>query len=100
MEAAKARQRFAFEELFIFNLRALARKKKWQEQQTPVKIEREKFAKELGKFKKNLPFDLTRTQERVLAEVFADLEKEVPMNRLLEGDVGAGKTIVAAAAAF
>ena len=100
MEAAKARQRFAFEELFIFNLRALARKKKWQEQQTPVKIEREKFAKELGKFKKNLPFDLTRTQERVLAEVFADLEKEVPMNRLLEGDVGAGKTVVAAAAAY
>ncbi|MEX1061655.1 MAG: ATP-dependent DNA helicase RecG, partial [Patescibacteria group bacterium] len=99
-EAFKARQRFAFEELFTFNLRALVRKKKWQEQQTPVKIERERFSPEIAEFIKNLPFKLTKAQNRVLEEVFADLEKAVPMNRLLEGDVGSGKTVIAAAAAY
>jgi ATP-dependent DNA helicase RecG len=48
----------------------------------------------------DLPFTLTRAQERAIAEIRADLAREVPMNRLLQGDVGSGKTLVAVAAAL
>jgi len=100
VEAKKARQRFAFEELFNLNIRSLLRKKKWQEQKTPVKIERRKSEEKLQEFIRNLPFTLTKAQKRALEEVFQDMTKEVPMNRLLEGDVGAGKTVIAAAAVY
>ena len=54
---------------------------------------------ELGKFRAALPFALTSAQQRAFAEVGADLAASVPMNRLLQGDVGSGKTVVAAMAA-
>jgi len=94
----KARQRFAFEELFFLQLAALQRKKKWQKHQLAFK-----FRLDQGKileFTASLPFELTRAQKKVLREIFADLEKDKPMNRLLEGDVGSGKTVVAAAAIY
>lgn len=47
-----------------------------------------------------LPFQLTGAQQRAIAQVAADLSRSVPMNRLVQGDVGSGKTMVAAAAAF
>jgi len=97
-EAAKdgARLRLAFDELFILQLGVLGRKHDWQESQpgnpfsakTPV----------LDVFTKSLPFELTAAQHRVLEELLADLEKPRPMSRLLQGEVGSGKTVVATAA--
>ena len=97
-DAKQARQRFAFEELFLLQLAALKRKKEWQKHQLAFKfyLNQEKI---LG-FTANLPFELTQAQKRVLREIFIDLKKDEPMNRLLEGDVGSGKTVVAAAAIY
>lgn len=97
-KAAAARRRFAFEELFLIHLRTLSRKKAWRQKKLArkLKIDGDKL---LG-FQRNLPFELTRAQKRVLREILADLTKNKPMNRLLEGDVGSGKTVVAAAAVY
>jgi ATP-dependent DNA helicase RecG len=54
---------------------------------------------EVERFRAELPFDLTRAQESAVAEILADLGRSTPMNRLLQGDVGSGKTVVAALAA-
>lgn len=96
--AQKARQRFAFEELFLLQLAALKRKKRWQKHKLAFKfsLDQEKMLQ----FTASLPFKLTSAQKRALREIFADLEKNKPMNRLLEGDVGSGKTVVAAAAIY
>jgi len=94
----KARQRFAFEELFLLQLAALRRKKEWQKHQLAFKFKLDQ--EKILEFTASLPFELTRAQKKVLREIFADLEKDKPMNRLLEGDVGSGKTVVAAAAIY
>jgi len=91
----QAKQRLAFDELFIIQLYALWQKIKWQKEKA-VKIP---FHKELiKKFVKELPFELTDSQRQSAWEIFQDLDKGQPMNRLLEGDVASGKTIVAALA--
>ena len=97
-QANEARKRFAFEELFLIQLASLKRKLTWQKQKLAYQfnIDQEKILK----FSQNLPFELTSAQKRALREIFADLAKNTPMNRLLEGDVGSGKTVVAAAAIF
>ncbi|MEE9583731.1 MAG: ATP-dependent DNA helicase RecG, partial [Dehalococcoidales bacterium] len=92
----RARVRLAFDELFLLQLGVLSRKRQWQEGQpgspftakTPV----------LKTLLKSLPFELTAAQQKVLKEISADLEKPIPMSRLLQGEVGSGKTVVAAAA--
>jgi ATP-dependent DNA helicase RecG len=91
----KARVRLAFDELFLLQLGVLSKKRDWQENQpgTP-------FAAESGvldKFISSLPFELTAAQKRVLQELLADLQKSKPMSRLLQGEVGSGKTVVAMA---
>lgn len=93
-----SRKRFAFEELFLIQLAAAQRKERWQQKKPAKKfiIDQEKILK----FIQNLPFELTSAQKRVLKEILSDLSKNKPMNRLLEGDVGSGKTVLAAAAAF
>lgn len=92
-----AQRRLIFEEFFLYQLSlALDRKATRKENAIPFRI-REDFVREA--LKRILPFKPTNAQKRVLAEIAADLEKAVPMNRLLQGDVGSGKTIVALQAA-
>jgi ATP-dependent DNA helicase RecG len=90
-----ARRRLAFDELFLLQLGMLGQRRTWQaEPAIPLPAAPE----QLQQFLDSLPFTLTGAQQRVLEEVAADLARPVPMNRLLQGDVGAGKTAVAAAA--
>jgi len=93
----QARRRLAFEEFLYIQLGVLQRKREWQSSPGhPLAVDREL----LERFLKRLPFALTGAQERALREILADLERDVPMSRLLQGDVGSGKTVVAAAAAL
>ena len=88
-----AQKTFAFREMFLMQLKALQMKSIW-ETQTATNF---KLAENLiKKFIQNLPFELTNAQKKASSEILKDLEKSIPMNRLLNGDVGAGKTIVAA----
>jgi ATP-dependent DNA helicase RecG len=92
-----SQQRLIFEEFFLYQLSlALDRKTTRKENAVPFRIREEKVREAL---KRILPFKPTAAQKRVLAEIATDLEKPAPMNRLLQGDVGSGKTIVALQAA-
>ena len=92
----RAKYSLAFEELLVM--------------QTGIQIlkgDRKKYTAEpfsdvkcISELAKSLPFELTGAQKRVINEICADLKKNVPMNRLVQGDVGSGKTVVAAAAMF
>lgn len=97
-KAELARRRFAFEELFLLHLSAEERKKQWQSQKVAKKIEIKE--KKIEKFIKKLPFKLTSAQKKVIKEILSDMSSKKPMNRLLQGDVGSGKTVVAAVAIY
>jgi ATP-dependent DNA helicase RecG len=92
-----SQQRLIFEEFFLYQLSlALDRETTRKENALPFRVREEKVREAL---KRILPFKPTAAQKRVLAEIASDLEKPAPMNRLLQGDVGSGKTIVALQAA-
>jgi ATP-dependent DNA helicase RecG len=92
-----AQQRLIFEEFFLYQLSlALERRTSRKENAIAFRLREENIREAL---KRILPFKPTAAQKRVLAEIAADLEKPSPMNRLLQGDVGSGKTIVALEAA-
>lgn len=92
----KARQRMAFDELFLFSLQKQLLKKDILIRSSPkIEID-EDFLK---KFAKSLPFKLTGAQKKAAWSIIKDLNSDKPMNRLLNGDVGSGKTVVAAMAA-
>jgi ATP-dependent DNA helicase RecG len=95
-QRAWAEQRLAFDELLLIQLGLLLRKRSWQQElpdvAVPVELDLDR------QFRDSLPFALTHAQDAVLEEIYADLARPVPMSRLLEGDVGSGKTVVAAAA--
>ncbi len=94
-EAELAKKRLVFEEFFIFSAGlSLLRAARSGKTATPY------ADLELSDFHAALPFALTGAQERAIAEIRADLSRGVPMNRLVQGDVGSGKTMVAAAAAY
>ena len=99
-EAAKnkARYRLAFDELFVLQLGVLAKKHEWQASQpgNPLKSQ----PAPLETFLKSLPFELTAAQQKVLQELLADLERKIPMSRLLQGEVGSGKTVGHSGAAY
>jgi ATP-dependent DNA helicase RecG len=94
-EAEAARRRFAFEEFFVLQVGLAIRRRRHAAERghalaPPGALVRALIAQ--------LPFELTRAQARVWDEIRADLARPVPMNRLLQGDVGSGKTVVAAMA--
>ncbi len=92
-----AQRRLIFEEFFFYQLSlALGRRASRKETAIAFRVREDRIREAL---KRILPFKPTEAQKRVLAELAADLEKAVPMNRLLQGDVGSGKTIVALEAA-
>jgi ATP-dependent DNA helicase RecG len=92
-----AHLRLIFEEFFFYQLSVAMRKKSAQQQAGIAFRVREPAIREA--IKRVLPFKPTGAQKRALGEIAADLEKGAPMNRLLQGDVGSGKTIVALEAA-
>ncbi|HVB33001.1 MAG TPA: ATP-dependent DNA helicase RecG [Patescibacteria group bacterium] len=92
-----AQRRLIFEEFFFFQLGlALRRHRQQAEPGIAFRVREDRVREAL---KRVLPFKPTAAQKRVLAEIAADLERAAPMNRLLQGDVGSGKTIVALQAA-
>ena len=92
-----AQQRLIFEELFLYQLSlALDRRATRKENAIAFRVREDSVRDAL---KRILPFKPTAAQKKVVAEIAADLEKKTPMNRLLQGDVGSGKTIVALQAA-
>ncbi len=93
----EARRRLAFEELFLIQLYLGQRRNKWKKNKAPSIIPKIRVVK---KFVNNLPFKLTNAQRRASWEIIQDLGKGFPMNRLLEGDVGSGKTVVAGIASL
>jgi ATP-dependent DNA helicase RecG len=95
-----ARYRLGFEELFLIQLRAIQRKMFWKQAADKDKKPLDVSNKVVQEFLATLPFTLTGAQQKVLDEICLDLSDESAMSRLLEGDVGSGKTIVAAAAIF
>jgi ATP-dependent DNA helicase RecG len=91
----RARSRLIFDELFLLQVGLLGQRREWQSAPgvpIPANIEA------LREFVGQLPFQLTDAQKRVIGEITADMTKQIPMNRLLQGDVGSGKTVVAASA--
>lgn len=92
---AQAQRRLAFEELFLLQLRLALRRARMTSKRKPRRYQLEGPVTEA--FFRRLPFALTPSQRQALDEMMADLRAPVPMLRLLQGDVGSGKTIVAAA---
>ena len=97
-EVSQAKLRLAFDELFLTQLMAILAKEKWKQNRKalPMTIDKSKILT----LTKVLPFNLTDAQKRACREIAKDMQREIPMNRLLEGDVGSGKTVVAAIASY
>jgi ATP-dependent DNA helicase RecG len=87
-----ARRRFAFEEFFVLQAGLILRRRRQATQRGHALAPAGDL---VARLRASLPFALTPAQERVWGEIRADLARSVPMNRLLQGDVGSGKTIVA-----
>ncbi len=91
-----ARRRLVFEEFFLMQLGVgLQRRQNQQERGIAMRIDADRLNEQLHQL---VPFELTNAQKRVIGEIWSDMALPHPMNRLLQGDVGSGKTIVAAAA--
>ncbi|WP_353684587.1 ATP-dependent DNA helicase RecG [Thermodesulfovibrio sp. 3907-1M] len=94
-KSSQFHKRIIFDELFLLQLGILMMK---QNRLAEKGISFKPEGKLLRNFLENLPFQLTTAQQKVIKEILQDMEKPVPMNRLLQGDVGSGKTVVAVAA--
>jgi ATP-dependent DNA helicase RecG len=95
-DLAAARRRLIFDEFFYLQLGFLQRRSKLITTETSAILSPQGYL--INSFYKLLPFSLTKAQQRVIGEIIGDLEKSTPMNRLVQGDVGAGKTVVAVVA--
>lgn len=89
-----AQERLAFDELFYIQLTTQKVRREWNQKRLiePLQVDQA----DIDQLIANLPFSLTGAQQRVVDEILTDLQKPVPMNRLVQGEVGSGKTIVAA----
>jgi len=96
--AQAARRRLAFDELFLLQLTSLRRRLSWKQVRLFHRFRVDQ--KQVLGFISSLPFSLTPSQSQAIREILSDLSSPHPMNRLLEGDVGSGKTVVAAVAAL
>jgi ATP-dependent DNA helicase RecG len=95
LQMEQARHRFAFEELLYIQLGVFRQRRKWRGEPSRALPVAEHF---LARYEEGLPFPLTGAQRRAIGEIFGDIQQTAPMSRLLQGDVGAGKTVVALAA--
>lgn len=93
-ELSLAKKRLAFDELLSIQLKLVKRKKEREGEKGPKIM---KFNKDIEEFLKKLDFKPTKAQLRAIKEITTDFKKRYPANRLLQGDVGCGKTLVAAA---
>ena len=91
-EGESGRRRLAFDELLVLQVGLARRRKGREEEQAPALG---KPGELVARYRKLLPFELTSHQKRAIAEIDADLAKPTPMERLLQGEVGSGKTVVA-----
>jgi len=96
LSKVQARKRLAFDELFLIQLGVIARKRDWQKEGTGNAFQTD--GDSLQFFLDSLPYTLTGAQRRSLDQIREDLRRSKPMSRLLQGDVGSGKTVVATAA--
>ncbi|MBQ1271920.1 MAG: ATP-dependent DNA helicase RecG, partial [Clostridia bacterium] len=94
-EAERAKNRFIFEELFLFSVGVRILKLRVRKLDAP-KLE----PKDLTPFLNRIPYALTTAQKRVIKECFDGIRRPFPMSRLIQGDVGSGKTVIAAAVAY
>jgi ATP-dependent DNA helicase RecG len=95
-EAAKARERFIFTEFLALALAAEMKRRSRESEHNAQALNIPSTL--LAEFERELPFPLTGAQRRVIGEIWQDMAQDAPMNRLLQGDVGSGKTLVAAGA--
>jgi ATP-dependent DNA helicase RecG len=91
-DGERARRRLAFDELLVLQL-GLARRRQGREEERATALGEP--GELVARYRSVLPFELTADQEQAIAEIDADLAQERPMERLLQGDVGSGKTVVA-----
>ena len=97
-EAEIARNRLSFDELLLSHLAAIKRRDEWNHKNRGIPFKISEFDEKVIELVTSLPFTLTPGQLQAIKDIENDLAKDVPMNRLLEGDVGSGKTVVAAIA--
>lgn len=95
-----ARKRLSFDEMFLFQIQSRLNKLQSKRETTKFQIKKEEFTSKITDCILNLPFALTYAQERAVGEILSDLSQLYPMNRLMIGDVGSGKTVVAAIAMY
>src|SRR3989338_677120 len=96
VELEQAKKRLAFDELFIIQLSAKLVRLHWEKEKVGNLLSVKKYQKKIDEFVSSLSFTLTAGQKKVIKEILTDLGKKHPMNRFLQGDVGSGKTVVAA----
>lgn len=99
-EAENSRNRLAFDELLLMHLSSFKRRDEWEKRNKGISFSMKEHESRIKEFIDSLPFELTEGQKEAVAEIKGDLQKDVAMNRLLEGDVGSGKTIVASIAMY
>ena len=94
-DQVQARRRLAFDELFMYQLAALKKRWEWRDRESGIQIDRDKGQRVVTSFLNSLEFHLTIDQQESLNALLKDMASGAPMGRLLQGEVGSGKTVVA-----